>query len=150
MRISDWSSDVCSSDLSPEQDAIQLVSVRETIMAMVDLLYCTAGPSIDLHIDVGRELPPLICSPRDLENVVLNLVASARDAMPSGGELGISARVDQCSLGEHFEEQCVVLQIEAACRGEMDAQIGLDASTELPLLRLLADALLSDIGRTSW
>src|SRR3546814_14822532 len=86
MRISDWSSDVCSSDLSPEQDAIQLVSVRETIMAMVDLLYCTAGPSIDLHIDVGRELPPLICSPRDLENVVLNLVASARDAMPSGGE----------------------------------------------------------------
>src|SRR3546814_18110225 len=90
-------------------------------MAMVDLLYCTAGPSIDLHIDVGRELPPLICSPRDLVNVVLNLVASARDAMPSGGELGISARVDKCSIGENFEEQCVVLQIEAACGGERDA-----------------------------
>src|SRR3546814_3775640 len=106
-------------------------------MAIGDLLYWSAGPSIDLHIDVGRELPPLICSPRDLENVVLNLVASARDAMPLGGELGISARVDQCSLGEHFEEQCVVLQIEAACRGEMDEQIGLDCSTELPLIWLL-------------
>src|SRR3546814_6308909 len=77
-------------------------------MAMADFLRCTAGPSIDFHIDVGRELPPLICSRRDLENVILNLVASARDAMPSGGKLGISARVDQCSLGEHFEEQCVV------------------------------------------
>src|SRR3546814_12498535 len=62
---------------SPEQDAIQLVSVRETIMAMVDLLYCTAGPSIDLHIDVGRELPPLICSPPDLENVVMNQIGRA-------------------------------------------------------------------------
>src|SRR3546814_13558367 len=59
---------------SPEQDAIQLVSIRETIMAMADFLRCTAGPSIDLHIDVGRELPPLICSRRDLENVLLNLV----------------------------------------------------------------------------
>src|SRR3546814_3505348 len=98
MRISDVSSDVCSSDLtSPEQDAIQLVSIRETIMAMADFLRCTAGPSIDLHIDVGRELPPLICSRRDLENVILNLVASARDAMPSGGELGISAQVDRKS-----------------------------------------------------
>src|SRR3546814_5015634 len=66
--------------------------------------------------------------------------------MPSGGELGISARVDQCSLGEHFEEQCVVLQIEAACRGEMDAQIGLDASTELPLIRLLDEELSSDVA----
>src|SRR3546814_14641106 len=62
------------------------------------------------------------------------------------GELGISARVDQCSLGEHFEEQCVVLQIEAACRGEMDAQIGLDASTELPLIRLLDEELSSDVA----
>lgn len=131
---------------SPEQDAIQLVSVRETIMAMADLLHCTAGPSIDLHIDVGRELPPLICSPRDLENVVLNLVASARDAMPSGGELGISAQVDKCSLGEHFEEQYVVLQIEAAYRGEMDAQIGFDASTELPLIRLLDEGLSPDVA----
>src|SRR3546814_8811746 len=66
--------------------------------------------------------------------------------MPSGGELGISSRVDQCSLGEHFEEQCVVLQIEAACRGEMDAQIGLDASTELPLIRLLDEELSSDVA----
>src|SRR3546814_15799943 len=71
---------------SPEQDAIQLVSVRETIMAMVDLLYCTAGPSIDLHIDVGRELPPLICSPRDLENVEIGR-ASCRDRGCPSGEL---------------------------------------------------------------
>jgi nitrogen-specific signal transduction histidine kinase len=130
----------------PEQDAIQLVSVRETIMAMAGLLHCTAGPWIDLHIDVDRELPPLICSPCDLENVVLNLVASARDAMPSGGELGMSAHVDQRSLGEHFEEQYVVLRIEAAYRGEMDAQIGLDASTELPLIRLLDEELSPDVA----
>src|SRR3546814_1506994 len=64
---------------SPEQDAIQLVSIRETLMAMADFLRCTAGPSLDHHIDVGRELPPPICSRRDLENVITNLVSTARD-----------------------------------------------------------------------
>src|SRR3546814_14342117 len=114
-------------------------------MAMADFLRCTAGPSIDLHIDVGRELPPLICSRRDLENVILQPVASARDAMPSGGELGISAQVDQCSLGEQFEEQRVVLHIEAVYRGEMDAQIGLAATTATPLLRQLASECSFDV-----
>jgi two-component system, cell cycle sensor histidine kinase and response regulator CckA len=50
------------------------------------------GPEIELAIDIAPDLPPVAIDPNQLATAVLNLVINARDAMPKGGGISISAR----------------------------------------------------------
>jgi signal transduction histidine kinase len=49
------------------------------------------GASNELVIAVAPNLPAIYCLESELENVVLNLVINARDAMPRGGRVTIEA-----------------------------------------------------------
>jgi two-component system, NtrC family, sensor kinase len=49
---------------------------------------------IQLNLAVTAELPPVHCDPNQIEQVVLAMVINALDAMPQGGNLWISARVN--------------------------------------------------------
>jgi signal transduction histidine kinase len=49
------------------------------------------GTSNELVIAVASDLPAIHCIESELENVVLNLVINARDAMPAGGRVTIEA-----------------------------------------------------------
>lgn len=49
-------------------------------------------PDIQLSVDAAPGLPPVRCNRIDLQSAVLNLVINARDAMPQGGRLTLSAR----------------------------------------------------------
>lgn len=54
---------------------------------------------ITVELDLQDGLPPIRGGQGDLEQLFLNLSTNARDAMPSGGKLSISAR----PAGEHVE-----------------------------------------------
>ncbi|MGD9802018.1 MAG: sensor histidine kinase [Hyphomicrobiaceae bacterium] len=70
-----------------------------TLEEDVDLAMCFAGlerllrwigrDRFRLRMRVAPDLPPLFCNRCNLENVVLNLVLNARDAMPDGGTVTI-------------------------------------------------------------
>lgn len=73
-------------ELRPETvDVIRLVSGIE------ELLRRTLGPTIQINLDFGPELPTIRVDPNQLELAILNLALNARDAMPLGGRLGIAA-----------------------------------------------------------
>jgi signal transduction histidine kinase len=57
------------------------------------------GPRNELVIAIGPDLPPVYCVESELENVMLNLVINARDAMPNGGRVAIDVSRGARSAG---------------------------------------------------
>ncbi len=55
------------------------------------------GEDIALHTDLTDGLPPIKADGGQIEQVLINMVVNARDAMPHGGRLSVSAKCVQIS-----------------------------------------------------
>ena len=73
------------------------VDVARLIEDMSDLLRRTLGPTIELVASFPNDLALVHVDPNQLELAILNLSINARDAMPQGGKLAISARRETVS-----------------------------------------------------
>lgn len=71
----------------------QALSLNDAISSMEQILRRTIGAQIDLAINLADDLPMIIADPGQVEQVILNLVINARDAMPSGGTLSIDTSI---------------------------------------------------------
>ncbi|PSJ39615.1 PAS domain S-box protein [Allosphingosinicella deserti] len=67
------------------------VDVKRLVGDMAELIASTSGPNIDVRVELPDDLPPAVADANQLEMAVLNLAVNARDAMPEGGVLAISA-----------------------------------------------------------
>lgn len=79
--------------------APQAVGVAELVCALEELLQRTLGPSIVIENNFAEELDPVEVDANQLELSVLNLAVNARDAMPDGGTLKISAAAEEIAVG---------------------------------------------------
>jgi PAS domain S-box-containing protein len=70
---------------------LRAVNLGELVSGMEDLLRRAAGPSVVIETDLPEHLPAVHGDPNQLELALLNLTVNARDAMPTGGTLRISA-----------------------------------------------------------
>ncbi len=77
-------------ELKPE-----VVDVPRLIGGMIEMLRSSIGPTIDIDTQFEAELAPIRVDANQLELAVLNLALNARDAMPIGGRLLITARQDR-------------------------------------------------------
>ncbi|GGB36219.1 histidine kinase [Sphingomonas metalli] len=71
------------------------VDIEQLVTGMGELIASTTGPQIKVVVDAAASLPPARADPNQLEMALLNLAVNARDAMPEGGRLRITARVEQ-------------------------------------------------------
>lgn len=71
---------------------LQTINVTELVNGMTELLQSSLGSSaqIETHFSIG--LPKVAADANQLELAILNLTMNARDAMPKGGTIVISAR----------------------------------------------------------
>jgi signal transduction histidine kinase len=83
---------------------VQLSTVFE---GMADMLRRSLGPTITIKADIGEGHPPVQIDPHQLELALLNLALNARDAMPDGGQLTITARRDAAAWLPKGDYVCV-------------------------------------------
>lgn len=69
------------------------VDLEHLVKGMLDLIGRSLGPRIQVRVAMAEGLPAARVDPNQLEVALLNLAVNARDAMPNGGTISISARV---------------------------------------------------------
>jgi PAS domain S-box-containing protein len=67
------------------------VDIAKLVTGMADLVRSTSGPQIEVVVEVAEGLASAKADPNQLEMALLNLSVNARDAMPDGGTLRITA-----------------------------------------------------------
>jgi signal transduction histidine kinase/ActR/RegA family two-component response regulator len=73
-------------ELKPEA-----VDVARLMTGMEELLKRAVGHGITCHVDLPTDLPPILADANQVELALLNVALNARDAMPGGGNIKISA-----------------------------------------------------------
>ena len=72
---------------------IQVLGINEVVENLTKMLRRIIGEHIELQYLPGANLPSIEADPGMLEQVLVNLVVNARDAMPNGGLLTITTNV---------------------------------------------------------
>ncbi|MES0824337.1 ATP-binding protein [Ruegeria sp. SCP11] len=71
----------------------EVLDLRDTISDLIHLLNRLVGEKVRLILSHDPVLKPVRADKRQLEQVLMNLVVNARDAMPDGGEVRIETEV---------------------------------------------------------
>ncbi len=70
------------------------VDLAALVGGMTEMLERSIGPSISIVVRLPEGLPPVRTDANQLEAAILNLTVNARDAMPNGGSIIITARAE--------------------------------------------------------
>jgi two-component system cell cycle sensor histidine kinase/response regulator CckA len=78
----------------------QVLNLSDVLADHAHLLNRLVGEKVELVVEHADELPPIRADKRQFEQVMMNLVVNARDAMPKGGKIRIGA--ERVTLDEAF------------------------------------------------
>lgn len=75
-----------------QQTDLECIHLKNELEDIKDLIRRSVTPIIDVHFSIDDDIWPIMSSPGDLEDAILNLAINARDAMSEGGRLEIDAQ----------------------------------------------------------
>ena len=104
----------------------EAVMIPPLVRGMLDLIERSIGRNVTVRTDLCEDLPPVATDPNQLEATLLNLAVNARDAMPDGGVLTISANAETVD-GEDWNSRLApgrYVRLWVA-----DTGVGMDAET---------------------
>ncbi|HMU85682.1 MAG TPA: PAS domain-containing protein, partial [Leptospiraceae bacterium] len=110
------------------ETSLSLVSVNDTVRETVKLLSATFPRNIEISVQLSENLPSVMGNATQIQQALMNLCTNARDAMPDGGNLTISAKIADPSIiaaefpKAHFSD---FLLIEVK-----DTGVGMDTETK--------------------
>ena len=101
---------------------------RSTLGNLLQLVRGAVGDDVTVSTQMGEDLWPILADPAQLEQSIINLAINAREAMPNGGTLQISARNAPRPKGERRPDADVkpgdYVQITVT-----DTGVGMDEAT---------------------
>lgn len=101
------------------------VNIGRLVADMGELISSTTGPQIQVNVDTPEGLPEAMADPNQIEMAILNLSVNARDAMPDGGKLHISAKARTIEHAHGSE----LVPGTYVCISVADTGIGMDEET---------------------
>jgi signal transduction histidine kinase/ActR/RegA family two-component response regulator len=107
----------------------RVIDLNELVAGIVPMLQRLIGEHIALATHPGRDLGLVKADPTQIEQVILNLVVNARDAMPEGGILSIET--ENAKPGEKFgSDEAVGPGVKLMVR---DSGVGMSPETQAHL-----------------
>ncbi len=106
----------------------RVLDLNSIVRNLHDMLRRLIGEHIDLSCEFAENLPTIHADESNMEQVVVNLVVNARDAMPQGGYLRIrteSLEIDKAHLAHHSQARLG----HFVCLSLTDTGCGMDADT---------------------
>ena len=106
----------------------QVLDLNKQIHEVEHMLYRLIGEDVALRTKLAEDLGRIKADPGQIDQVVINLVVNARDAMPEGGQLMVetdTVRIDEQEAQKHpdaLEGDYVVVSVQ-------DTGTGMDAET---------------------
>ena len=94
--------------------SITAVDIKTLVNGISDMLDRSLGPMMSIEFDIPNGLPSIKADANQLETALLNLTVNARDAMPGGGSIKISARLTATPpmMGaKALNGECVILSV---------------------------------------
>ena len=82
----------------------QAVALDQLVQNMKNMLQRVIGPEIQMLTEIWPDLTPVLADTTQVEQILVNLVINARDAMPGGGKITIVLRnveLDKIGVGAH-------------------------------------------------
>jgi two-component system, cell cycle sensor histidine kinase and response regulator CckA len=73
--------------------SLRHVDLSRTLGEQEPLIRRLLPGSVDLRVETGPDLPPILADREALERILVSLVTNARDAMPAGGALDIAVTI---------------------------------------------------------
>lgn len=106
-----------------------VLDLNEAVSGMLQMLPRVIGEHIETTVRLGESLKPIKADPSQIEQVLLNLVLNARDAMPMGGHLTIETANVSLDEGEIDEGGLTARPGEYVMLVISDTGVGMDAAT---------------------
>jgi signal transduction histidine kinase len=103
----------------------EAVDLARHVNGMTEMLRRSLGPSIEINVELQDGLSLIRVDPNQLELALLNLALNARDAMPQGGRLTISA-VRETVAADSIPN---LSEGEYVCLAVRDTGVGMDEVT---------------------
>jgi len=101
------------------------VEIPALVQGISGLLRSSLGPSVILETHFPPRLEPVMADVNQLELAMLNLATNARDAMPHGGKIVISARTEEIHKGS----RPALVPGRYVCLSVTDTGEGMDETT---------------------
>lgn len=108
----------------------KILTLHDIMSDLTHLLNRLLGEKVALILEHGKDLPPVYVDQRQLEQVIMNLVMNARDAMPSGGDVRIVTSLLDLEA-DQLRDQATVPAGRYVCIAVSDTGVGIPAD-QLP------------------
>jgi PAS domain S-box-containing protein len=101
----------------------EVININSLVLNMDKMIGLVIGETIELQLQLDRRLRNVLADPGQIEQVILNLVINARDAMPDGGRLLIeteNVHFNQARAGgghEPLDDRYVLLTVSDTGKG---------------------------------
>ncbi|WP_283180181.1 PAS-domain containing protein [Gemmobacter sp. 24YEA27] len=93
-----------------------LTRVDELMFNLLELLGYRLAPTVEIRAEIAPDLPAIVVDPGQLESAVLNLLFNARDALPEGGTVTLSATMHKGALSLMVADQGIGMSQEVLAR----------------------------------